>query len=131
DIFAEHGIAVRYETRNWARVLHEVRRGDINAAVGAGHEDAPDFLYGETPVAMSRNCFYTRRDSSWRYTGIESLPAVRLGVINDYSYGDRLNAYIAARQGHGDGVQVAAGDTALDLNLSKLSHGRLDALIEN
>ena len=56
DIFAEAGIQVRYETRNWARVLQEVRRGDINAAIGAGYEDAPDFLFGATPVGLSRNC---------------------------------------------------------------------------
>jgi polar amino acid transport system substrate-binding protein len=130
DIFAEHGISVRYVARNWARVLQEVRRGDINAAVGAGHEDAPDFLFTETPVTLSRNCFYTREDSSWRYSGIESLAEVRLGVINEYSYGDRLNAYIEAHQG-GDRVQRAAGDAALDINLSKLSHGRLDAVLEN
>ena len=131
DIFAEAGIAVRYETRNWARVLQEVRRGELNAAVGAGHEDAPDFLFTRTPVAMSRNCFYTRPDSTWRFTGADSLPAVRLGVINDYSYGEPLNTYIAARRGHGDLLQVASGDKALDLNLTKLRHGRLEALIEN
>ncbi|MDG9925291.1 MULTISPECIES: transporter substrate-binding domain-containing protein [unclassified Pseudomonas] len=130
DIFAEHGIAVRYETRNWARVLQEVRRGEINAAVGAGHEDAADFLFTRTPVAMSRNCFYTRQDFTWRFRGVDSLAPVRLGVINDYSYGEPLNAYVAAHR-DGDRVQVAAGDNALDLNLTKLRHGRLDVLVEN
>ncbi|QKE63977.1 transporter substrate-binding domain-containing protein [Aquipseudomonas campi] len=131
DIFAESGIQVHYQARNWARVLQEVRRGEINAAVGAGHDDAPDFLFTREPVALSRNCFYTSQDSAWRYAGVESLPAVRLGVINDYSYGPQINAYIDARHGHGDRVQKAAGDQALNLNLSKLMHGRLDALIEN
>ncbi|MBB2494871.1 substrate-binding periplasmic protein [Aquipseudomonas ullengensis] len=131
DIFAESGIEVRYEARNWARVLQEVRRGEIDAAVGAGREDAPDFLFTETPVALSRNCFYTRQDSTWHYRGVESLPVVRLGVINDYSYGEQINAYIEAHYGQDDRVQRAAGDQALDLNLSKLMHGRLDALIEN
>ncbi|MDD0842848.1 substrate-binding periplasmic protein [Pseudomonas sp. Gutcm_11s] len=131
DIFAESGIAVRYEIRNWARVLQQVRHGEINAAVGAGREDAPDFLYTTTPVAMSRNCFYTQQDSQWRFTGVDSLASVRLGVINDYSYGEQLNAYVTAQHGHGDRVQVAAGGAALDLNLTKLDHGRIDALIEN
>ncbi|SIS24511.1 polar amino acid transport system substrate-binding protein [Aquipseudomonas alcaligenes] len=131
DIFAEAGIQVRYETRNWARVLQEVRRGDINAAIGAGYDDAPDFLFGETPVALSRNCFYTLQDSSWRYVGVESLPAVRIGVINDYSYGEPINGYIAGPHAQGDRVQVAAGNKALDLNLTKLRHGRLDAVLEN
>lgn len=131
DIFAEAGIEVRYEMRNWARVLQEVRRGEINAAVGAGVGDAPDFLFTETPVAMSRNCFYTLPDSTWRYDGLASLADVRLGVINDYSYGVEINAYVAEHRGHVDRVQVAAGDKALDINLSKLGHRRLDAMIEN
>lgn len=131
DIFAEAGIEVRYEMRNWARVLHDVRRGDVNAAVGAGVEDAPDFLFTKTPVALSRNCFYTLQDSTWRFTGLDSLASVRLGVINDYSYGLQLDAYVAQQRGQGDRLQVAAGDKALDLNLSKLAHRRLDALIEN
>ncbi|MEO4047397.1 transporter substrate-binding domain-containing protein [Pseudomonas sp. CAU 1711] len=131
EIFAEHGIDVRYEARNWARVLQEVRRGETNAAIGAGREDAPDFLFTATPVALSRNCFYTRHDSAWRYTGIESLATVRLGVINDYSYGKELDAYIEERRGRRGRVLVASGDNALHLNLSKLRRGRIDTLIEN
>ncbi|MBD9414926.1 transporter substrate-binding domain-containing protein [Pseudomonas sp. PDM16] len=131
SIFAEHGIQVRYVTRNWARVLQQVRRGEINAAVGAGREDAPDFLFTDTPVALSRNCFYTLPGSTWRFTGVDSLPAVRLGVINDYSYGELINAYVSANRREDQHVQVASGDRALDINLSKLRLGRLDALVEN
>ena len=118
DIFAEAGIQVRYETRNWARVLQEVRRGDINAAIGAGYEDAPDFLFGATPVALSCNCFYTRRDSTWRYAGVTSLPAVRLGVINDYSYGEQLDAYVQAVKEAGNvwGVPVIDFNAVTGLN---------------
>lgn len=132
EIFAESGIDVHYETRNWARVLQQVRSGEVNAAIGAGHEDAPDFLFTQTPVALSRNCFYTLSDSQWRFSGVESLQGVRLGVINDYSYGEALNAYVAAQRSDREGrVQVASGDRALALNLSKLRHRRIDVMIEN
>ncbi len=130
-IFAESGIRVEYQALNWARTLREVRSGELNAAIGAGVEDAPDFLFPATPVAQSRNCFFTRPDSSWSFTGVDSLPLVRLGVINDYSYGDQLNAYIAAKRRHSGPIQVASGDRALALNVSKLLHGRLDAVLEN
>lgn len=130
-IFAESGIRVEYQALNWARTLREVRSGELNAAIGAGVEDAPDFIFTATPVAQSRNCFFTRPDTTWRFTGIESLPSVRLGVINDYSYGDPLNRYIAGNRGRGGSVQVASGDRALALNVSKLLHGRLDAVLEN
>ena len=49
EIFAESGIEVQYQALNWARTLQQVRRGQLNAAIGAGVEDAPDFLFGSTP----------------------------------------------------------------------------------
>lgn len=130
EIFAEAGIQVQYQTLNWARTLREVRAGELNAAIGAGVEDAPDFLFTPTPVAQSRYCFYTRTDSTWDYRGVTSLPGQRLGVINDYSYGEQLNAYVK-KHGKTDQVQAVAGDNALELNLGKLQRGRLDVVLEN
>lgn len=131
EIFAESGIEVQYQALNWSRTLHQVRRGQLNAAIGAGVEDAPDFLLGATPVALARNCFFTRQDSTWRFTGIASLAEQRLGIINDYSYGDELNAYIAAHYHDSQRIQVAAGDLALPLLLEKLRRKRVDAVLEN
>lgn len=130
EIFAEAGIQVQYQTLNWARTLREVRSGELNAAIGAGVQDAPDFLFTPTPVAQSRYCFYTREDSIWEYTGVASLPGQRLGVINDYSYGEQLNAYVS-KYGKTDQVQAVAGDNALELNLVKLQRQRLDVVLEN
>lgn len=131
QIFAEAGIGVEYRALNWARVLQEVRRGELNAAIGAGVEDAPDFLFTATPVALSRNCFFTRADSSWRFSGLASLAQQRLGVINDYSYGDQLNGYIASHRRDSERIQIAAGDKAMELNLAKLERARLDVVLEN
>lgn len=129
-IFAESGITVEYRTLNWARTLHEVRRGDLNAAIGAGVEDAPDFLFTASPVARSRLCFFTRADSTWQFSGLPSLAQQRVGVINDYSYLG-LDAYIDRYRSDSQRIQVAAGDKALELNLVKLRRGRLDAVLEN
>ncbi|MWV13324.1 transporter substrate-binding domain-containing protein [Pseudomonas sp. R-28-1W-6] len=131
EIFAEAGIDVHYRALNWARVLQEVRRGELNAAIGAGVEDAPDFLFTATPVALSRNCFFTRADSTWRFGGLASLAQQRLGVINDYSYGDELNGYIASHRRDSQRIQIAAGDKAMELNLAKLERARLDVVLEN
>lgn len=131
QIFAEAGITVQYRNINWARTLQQVRSGHVNAAIGAGHEDAPDFIYTDTPVALARNCFYTRADSTWRYAGPDSLLRMRLGVINDYSYGEELNAYILKHGGNAARVQQASGERALALSITKLQRGRLDVVLEN
>lgn len=131
EIFAEAGIEVQYQALNWARTLQQVRRGQLNAAIGAGVEDAPDFLYGATAVASSRSCFFTLPNVTWRFTGTSSLNDQRLGVVNDYSYGDELNTYIELHRSDSERIQVAAGDQALALNIRKLMHSRVDVVVEN
>jgi polar amino acid transport system substrate-binding protein len=131
EVFAEVGIDVEYQTMNWARTLQLVRRGEVNAAVGAGIEDAPDFVFHDAPLALSRNCFYTLPGSTWHWTGIASLESQRLGVINDYSYGDELNAYINTHRNNRARIQLASGDRALALSVGKLMRNRLDVVLEN
>lgn len=131
QIFAEAGIQVTYRVTNWARAVQDVRSGRANALVGAGVRDAPDFLFGKQAPGISRNCFYARPGTSWRYTGLESLAQVRLGVINGYSYGQELDDYISQHQRDHDRLQLASGEQALAQNVRKLELGRLDALLEN
>lgn len=131
EIFAEAGIAVEYRLVNWARALREAREGRIDAVIGAARSDAPDLLFGVEPTSSSRNCFYTAGKEAWRYAGPDDLAGRRLAVVNDYSYGARLDAYIQAGRGDPARIQAAAGEQALALNLAKLLEGRVDALLEN
>ncbi|MEX6500985.1 substrate-binding periplasmic protein [Pseudomonas zhanjiangensis] len=131
DIFAEAGIEVQYRLVNWARALHAVRKGQLNAVIGAGHEDAPDFLFPSTPVSHSRMCFYAQPSSQWRFDGLVALAGQRLGVINDYSYGAELDAYIQRHADDPTRVLLAYGDRALGLNVDKLLGGRIDVTLAN
>lgn len=130
QIFAESGIEVEYRVINWARAVHDTRRGKLDALIGAGVQDAPDFIFTPTAPGVSRMCFYASRGGAWRYQGLASLQSVRLGAINGYSYGAELDLYL--RNHHDPSqVQVMTGDHALISNLRKLRHGRIDALVEN
>lgn len=131
QIFQQAGIDVQYQMVNWARAVHDTRNGRFNAVIGAGRNDAPDFVFTDSAPGISRMCFYTRPDTGWRYQGVSSLAAVRLGTINGYSYGERLDAYIAREAGVGQRVQQVTGDHALSLNVKKLLAGRVDATVEN
>lgn len=131
DIFAEAGIRVEYRVINWARALQEARQGHIDAVIGAAHSDAPDFVFTAQPVSQSRNCFYTVRESQWHYDSLASLHTQRLAVVNDYSYGEQLDAYVQAELGNPQRLQAAAGQQALALNLAKLLEGRVDVVLEN
>ncbi|MDH1264698.1 transporter substrate-binding domain-containing protein [Pseudomonas sp. GD03944] len=131
QIFAEHGIRVEYRTLNWARALHETRSGRIDAVIGAGVRDAPDFLFGETPTGISQSCFYARPERAWRYQGVDSLSAVTLGAINGYAYSEELDNYIRAHHARQQRVQLVSGDHALAINVDKVLHGRVDVTLEN
>lgn len=131
EIFAEAGIEVEYRVTNWARAVQDVRSGRVNALVGAGIRDAPDFIFGNLAPGISRNCFYARAGSDWRYSGLASLDEIRLGVINGYSYGKEIDDYIRRHQKNLDRLQQAAGEQALALNVRKVELGRVDALLEN
>lgn len=130
-IFAERGIKVEYRVTNWARAVHEVRRGKANALVGAGVRDAPDFIFSKTAVGVSRNCFYAKQGLGWRFQGVDSLAKVTVGAINSYSYGAELNTYFERYRADSARVQMASGDRALAINIDKLRKGRVDTIIEN
>ncbi len=131
DIFAEAGIEVQYRLINWARALHAVRQGQLNAVLGAGREDAPDFLFTPTPVSHSRMCFYVLPGNPWRFRTLHDLAGQRLGVIHDYSYGSELDDYVRAHLDDPRRVQVAHGDHALGLNVDKLLARRIDVTLAN
>lgn len=130
-IFAEQGIKVEYRVTNWARALHDTRLGKINAVVGAGVSDAPDFMFTQHAPGISKTCFYAKVDSAWRYKDASSLHGSVLGAINSYSYGKDINAYIAKHKTNTEVVQLASGDQALTINVQKLLRDRVDVIIEN
>ncbi|MDH4560520.1 transporter substrate-binding domain-containing protein [Pseudomonas sp. BN411] len=131
EIFGEAGIKVEYRVVNWARAVHDTRSGRLDALIGAGMQDAPDFIFTPSAPGVSRMCFYVAPGSQWRYRGLESLAGVRLGSINSYSYGQELDTYIRIKRNDPAQVQVVSGDQALDMNVEKVLLGRIDATIEN
>lgn len=131
EIFGAAGIRVEYRLLNWARAVHDTRSGRLDALIGAGTRDAPDFIFTPTAPSVSRMCFYVATASAWRYRGMASLAEVRLGSINSYSYGQDLDAYIHIQRQDPARVQVVSGDQALAMNVEKILLGRIDATIEN
>ncbi|WP_028626289.1 MULTISPECIES: ABC transporter substrate-binding protein [Pseudomonas] len=131
EIFGEAGIRVEYRQVSWARAVHDTRNGRLDALIGAGVQDAPDFVFTPTAPGVSRMCFYAARGATWRYQGLLSLSGIRLGSINGYSYGQELDTYIRINRDKPAHVQVVSGDQALEMNVEKILLGRIDATIEN
>lgn len=128
---ATEEIEVDYALMNWARAIEETRQGKYNAIVGAYQSDAPDFVYPQEELGVSRDVFAVAKESAWHYNGINSLRFIRLGVVHEYGYGKEIDAYVDQNRNDVARIEVVYGDHGLDQNLRKLSLGRIDATVEN
>lgn len=127
-VFEPLGMQVDYRLSGWSRSLDLVRSGEIDCVVGAFKPEAPELVYPQTPLGYDITAFYVRHDDDWRYDGIASLAERQVATIADYSYGEPVDAWLAATP---DQVQVMHGLKPLARNLQKLLSGRVDVLVES
>jgi len=120
-VFELKGYSIVYEILPWARAVQDTRLGRYTAIVGAYQGDAPDFIFPANELGQINQSFFVTTESSWNYTGIESLAHIVIGVIKDYAYGDELDAYIDEHKSDPHNVQVVAGTEALTTNIQKMS----------
>lgn len=129
-VFESQGKTVEYVNTSWARALELVREGELDAVVGAYHEDAPDFVFPDVAQGMAVNRFYTRTDDNWTFRDLTSLDDRLLVVINDYSYTAFLDGYIQHHRHDPERVWVLSGPSPLDRAARLVAQGRADVLIE-
>jgi len=106
-----------------------VRKGSFDCVVGADTNDAPDFIFTEKTWGFIKPVFYVKKGKTWKFTGIDSLKHVRLGVIGSYAYSEELDKYVSQNK-DSDKVQVVKADKALRQNIGKLLSNRLDVVVE-
>lgn len=128
--FEKHGIKIEYKTTPWDRAISDSRKGIYHGIIGASKKDAPDFIFPANPQGWMNVAFYVKKGNEWKYDGIKSLREISLGVVKDYSYGDEIDPYITQYNLNPSFVQPMAGDNALEINLSKLSRGKIGAVVE-
>lgn len=129
-IAKQRGIEVNITFYPWARAIKSVAKGKENGLLTAIPAEAPNLLFTTTATMNYQVCFYTHRDSNWRYLGIESLDQIRLGVIADYGYGEPVDSYVANAAGQED-VASISGNDGLGRLMSLLEKKRIDALIDD
>jgi polar amino acid transport system substrate-binding protein len=128
---AKAGYTVNYKIVPWTRAINEVRQGKYHGIIGAGKEETPDFVFPKQEQGQASHTFFVLKNNAWRYQDLASLASIRLGVIQDYSYGNLYQNYILPHQQDRQKVQILSGDTALAQNIKKLQKGRIDAIIES
>ena len=106
----------------WSRAIFMVRSGEAHALLSPTKNEAPGLLYPSHEVGQQKMCFFTLAESNWRFSGVESLQGVRLGLARNTAP-PALSAFI---RDHGNAVQVISYDHSyLQKSLKQLSAGRI------
>lgn len=126
--FEKLGHKVNYENLPWARAIKDGREGRINGIMGAEKLDAPDYIFPELKIGKADSCFYVKKNSSWSFKDFNSLSSIVLGVINQYSYGKKMDKYISENKG--ENIFKLSGTGELLNRVTKmLSRGNLDSFL--
>jgi polar amino acid transport system substrate-binding protein len=128
-IYTPHGITVDYQVLPWARAVKGVEDGQFDGAIAATREDVPDAVFPSEPLGNQTATLFVPAASAFQFHGVQSLNGVRFGCVNDYSYSDELDAYIAANPG--GSVNALAGDKPAVQAVVLLQRGRLDVFVED
>lgn len=108
------GFAAEIRVLPWARCLEEARTGEIDGVFAAFRtaERETYLTFPAEPLMSQRICFFTRKDSSIRYTGLlADLARYRIGIANKVSYGPAFDA--ALRDGVLTNIELANGAESL------------------
>ena len=130
SIFSKVGHTIVYKIKPWKRTIIEVRKGKINGAIGPYIEDCPDFIFPKNELAKIGFNIFVKKDNPWVYNGVSSLEGIRLGVVSGYSYGEKIDSYIAKNKKNSSKIHTNYGNTPLRHNIKKLLAGNsIDAVI--
>lgn len=130
SIFKQHGHEVKYKTINWSRAVKGVLDGEYDGAVGAAYGDCPEAVFPQEEVGIMQNTFFVLKNNLWKYDGVSSLAKIKIGIIQDYSYGNELDLYFNKNR-NTTRVQESKGDFALVKSIKKALAGRIDVVIED
>lgn len=129
-IFEPLGYEVRYLGGPWTRCIRETREGIASAIIGCYVKEVPGFHVPEEPLGETRQTFFTVASSTWNYSSPESLNGIILGAIQDYSYGEELDA-VFAKEGRDLRIVRLTGTDSLSRLIDMLRSGRIDAIVES
>lgn len=132
SIAKRHGHEIDYRHMPWEAALAAVRDGQFDCVVGAYKSDAEGFAFPARGWGKANNTFFALNDQTWRYTGIESLDNVTVGVAEGYSYGEDIDAYIEKYKADAKRVVVVPViGRAIVKMIARLIGKRIDVFLED
>lgn len=132
-IAARNGHTIDYRHMPWDAAKSAVRDGQFDCVVGAYASEAEGMALPKRGWGKANNAFFALNDSQWRYTGMDSLKSVRIGVVDGYDYDDgEFDAYIEANRNDPSKVVVVpvVGRAIVKL-IARLFGKQIDVFLED
>lgn len=122
---------VDYALSPWDTALADARSGKIDCVVGALKSEADGLVTTQRPWLQSEQTLYALTDRKLSYTGFADLPSLRVAIIDGYSYGPELDAYIADNRGNQDRIVVIPDSSRAQRELlMRLMVAHADVILE-
>lgn len=131
EIFTPQNITIDYKTQPWNRAVSEAKEGLFDCLIAAGVRDAEGFVFPTEKMGIMTTELFVKPDNAIRCTNVESLKTLKIGIIDEYSYNEELDSYIAANKEDAKKIFVATGEDALEKLVKMVSAGRIDGFLEN
>ncbi|CAH0539257.1 substrate-binding periplasmic protein [Vibrio marisflavi] len=131
-IFSLSGHSIDYSDLNWARAIKSVREGKYDGVIDAYKSDAPDFIFHDAPILISKMCFFVKQGDPWQYDGTKSLKGRKVSIINGYSYGELFDDYIHKNHNQGERTIVQlSGMNVTKKRIRQIQNDRTDTVLED
>lgn len=131
EAFEEAGYTLVIDILPYARAVNSVQAGKHDGIIVVGRDYAPDLVYPDEPTVVQRVAFLVNSETSWRYTGVESLSRVTVAIVKGFHYVDPdLIAYLAKEQRNEKRVHVIHGESTTRRGLLMLQAYRVNTFLE-
>ncbi len=88
NIYEPEGHKVVFIIEPWSRAKINVKNGLYSCLLGSSKSDRIGLFYSEEEIAEMKGCFYIRKEFNWKFSNIQSLKKLKLGLIQGYGYED-------------------------------------------
>ncbi|SHK14237.1 amino acid ABC transporter substrate-binding protein, PAAT family [Marinobacter antarcticus] len=131
EAFEQAGYTLVIDMLPYARAVDSVQTGKYDGIIVVGRDYAPNLVYPDEPTVVQRVAFLVNSGTSWKYTGVESLSGVIVGIVKGFHYVDPdLITYLEKEQRNEDRVHVIHGESTTRRGLLMLQANRVSTFLE-
>lgn len=129
-LLAKHNVMLKIEMSPWSRAIKLAKTGHVDGLLTATHSEAPTLNFTQSPIAHFQVCFYTHKNSPWRYDQPMNLQRFTLGIIQDYGYSEEIDHFIV-QNAESEQIIALTGSQNTPRLLNMLIKERVDIIVED